>query len=306
MWGYKAFSKDLCSQGRHFEIGQEYTKDQGKEGFSFSSFPLSLFENYPLKDYRYCFIHPQGEIGSNNDILICNKMTIYDELSISDIADKALIQMSQDLCWDKTEILNEKEYGVASTTSSHEISSSLGDFSLASSQDYRSIAANTGNKAISNGISHHSAAITTGSRSIALSLGFSSIAGNTGSSSMAITKWFDSVAVNTGNTGVALAAADSSLAITKGIHSVAEVTAARSIALASGHNSGASSQGNQSIAVSLGTDARARGKIGNWLIIAEWKDDELTIQSIKVDNELIKEDTWYYLENGIFKEVEQP
>ena len=50
----------------------------------------------------------------------------------------------------------------------------------------------------------------------------------------------------------------------------------------------------------------AKGKIGNWIVLAEIDDvsDEIiNIKSVKIDGEKIKEDTYYELENGEFVEV---
>ena len=50
----------------------------------------------------------------------------------------------------------------------------------------------------------------------------------------------------------------------------------------------------------------AKGKIGNWIVLAEYDDvnDEIIdIKSVKIDGEKIKEDTYYELKNGEFVEV---
>ena len=57
----------------------------------------------------------------------------------------------------------------------------------------------------------------------------------------------------------------------------------------------------------MGIDGQAAGKIGTWLVLAEWVekgwDYELKeVKTVKVDGKKIKEDTYYSLEDGKFVE----
>ena len=59
----------------------------------------------------------------------------------------------------------------------------------------------------------------------------------------------------------------------------------------------------------LGIYGKAKASLGGWIVIAEWKliNDEwhrVDLKSAKVDGERIKEDTFYKLVDGEFKEVE--
>ena len=68
--------------------------------------------------------------------------------------------------------------------------------------------------------------------------------------------------------------------------------------------------GNHSVVMAAGNDSIAKAKIGSWITLAEWDyvDDVWTpicVKTEQVDGERIKDDTFYKLVNGEFKEVEE-
>ena len=69
----------------------------------------------------------------------------------------------------------------------------------------------------------------------------------------------------------------------------------------------ASAIGKQCVAVAWGQDSRARGSVGNWLVVSERDDDGNIIDAkiVRVDGEDVKENTWYTLQNGEISEVEE-
>ncbi len=93
---------------------------------------------------------------------------------------------------------------------------------------------------------------------------------------------------------------DSSAAQTHGYYSAAQTN---------GDYSAAQTHGNDSIAVSTGIEGKAAGIIGNWIVVAEWVQDEnygwhiKNVKSAKVDGKNIKADTFYQLKNGKFVEA---
>ena len=59
-----------------------------------------------------------------------------------------------------------------------------------------------------------------------------------------------------------------------------------------------------------GNNSIAKAKKGSWITLSEWKDIDnewvpVCVKTEKVDGERIKEDTWYRLIDGEFKEVQQ-
>ena len=64
------------------------------------------------------------------------------------------------------------------------------------------------------------------------------------------------------------------------------------------------SNGEAGISVCWGPDSKAKGEIGNYLVISEWEDGRLICAKMrKVDGKHIKANTFYVLKDGKFVEV---
>lgn len=78
---------------------------------------------------------------------------------------------------------------------------------------------------------------------------------------------------------------------------------------ATGDSGAASATGEEGCACALGIDGRAMGAIGCWLTVAEWTPGKqgdwhrIDVQTVKVDGETIKTETFYKLEGGKFVEA---
>lgn len=61
--------------------------------------------------------------------------------------------------------------------------------------------------------------------------------------------------------------------------------------------------------MSAGNEGRAKGKIGSWIVLTEWKsrgnESIPTVVVKRIDGTAVKEDTWYTLKNGEFVEVKE-
>ena len=72
------------------------------------------------------------------------------------------------------------------------------------------------------------------------------------------------------------------------------------------------SSGDNSVIMCAGINSSAKAKKGSWITLAEWEYSEkkgiyvpVCVKTEQVDGERIKEDTFYLLKNGEFKEVER-
>jgi hypothetical protein len=86
-------------------------------------------------------------------------------------------------------------------------------------------------------------------------------------------------------------------------------TGNQSAATNTGYQSAAIVEGKESIALATGIESKAKGKIGCFIVLAEWKEINneyhiVDVKSAKVDGENIKEDTFYMLKDGKFVEVD--
>ena len=91
-----------------------------------------------------------------------------------------------------------------------------------------------------------------------------------------------------------------------GDRSAATNTGYRSAATNTGYRSAATVEGKESVAMAIGYGSKAKGSIGCFIVLAEWKkfEDEtyhiVDVKSAKVDGTKIKPDTFYKLVNGEF------
>jgi len=113
-------------------------------------------------------------------------------------------------------------------------------------------------------------------------------------------------AAASGESGNAAASGWRGNAAASGDRGSAAASGERGCAVSSGKYGSAEANGKQCIAVAFGEQGRARGKIGNWIVVAEYGSDGKIIEPkiAVVDGENIKQDTWYTVKNGEFVEVE--
>ena len=121
--------------------------------------------------------------------------------------------------------------------------------------------------------------------------------------------WEDDKATNTGYQSAATNTGNRSAATNTGNQSAATNTGNRSAATNTGDQSAAIVEGKESIALATGINSKAKGKIGCFIVLAEWKEINyeyhiVDVKSAKVDGENIKEDTFYTLKDGKFVEAD--
>ena len=115
----------------------------------------------------------------------------------------------------------------------------------------------------------------------------------------------------TGLRGAASATGLRGAASATGEQGAASATGEQGAASATGLQGAASATGKESVAAALGIDSKAKGALGCWIVIAEWKRDDgfnfhrKDVQCFKVDGENIKPDTWYTLKDGRPVEVDE-
>ena len=115
-----------------------------------------------------------------------------------------------------------------------------------------------------------------------------------------------SAATNTGNRSAATNTGNRSAATNTGDQSAATNTGNRSAATNTGDRSAATVEGKESVAMAIGCNSKAKGSIGCFIVLAEWKEFEdgtyhiADVKSAKVDGVKIKPDTFYKLVNGEF------
>ena len=105
--------------------------------------------------------------------------------------------------------------------------------------------------------------------------------------------------------GNAAASGDLGNAAASGERGNAAASGERGTAVATGDGGSAAVDGEQCLAVAWGKDSRAKGNVGNWIVVSEHDYDGNIIDAkiAKVDGDTIKADTWYKLVNGEIMEA---
>lgn len=152
---------------------------------------------------------------------------------------------------------------------------------------------------------YYSASVNTGYRSALVNTGYRSASVNTGDCSVSVNTGDRSASVNTGYCSASVNTGDCSVATNTSNHSASVNTGDRSASVATGYGSTSEVTGENSVALVIGRNSRAKGAIGCWLILADWRGNEIAdVQVFKVDGEKILPDTFYTLKNGQLTEVQ--
>ena len=91
---------------------------------------------------------------------------------------------------------------------------------------------------------------------------------------------------------------------TTGNRANAATTGDRANAATTGNSANAATTGENCIAAALGQNSKAKGALGNWLVVGEWEQDKdynsllVGVATARVDGKKIKPDTWYTAKNG--------
>ena len=313
---YKGFDKNFQCRGFQYEVHKSYTH-KGKiepceSGFHACEYPLSVFNYYAPAYSRFAEVEASGEIVLSGDKIACEKLKIKSELSLDSLI-KAAIKFTFDSAkWSKEKIAT-GNYGAASATGEFGAASATGERGAASATGERGAASATGFYGAASAMGYRGAASATGNQGAASATGFCGAASATGNYGAASATGFCSAASATGYQGAASATGYRGAASATGNYGAASATGEFGAASATGNQGAASATGNygaasatgkDSIACGLGYKCKAKGAKGCWLVLAERDEDGkiLTVKTACVDGKKIKENVFYVLEKGKFKE----
>ena len=118
---------------------------------------------------------------------------------------------------------------------------------------------------------------------------------------------FDRVTSTTGDSAHSATTGDSAHSATTGDSAHSATTGNSAHSATTGYSAESSVSGKNAIAASLGVKGKAKGVKGDWLVLAEYRDDG-SIKAIRVAHiggKKIKPDTFYTLKDGKFTEAGQ-
>ena len=263
---YKGFNKDMTCRDFQYEEGKEYQTEEAKackNGFHACEYPLDVFKYYSPNESVFHEVEQSGDISKDSDDskIASTKIKIGASINIAGLV-KAAIEYTTARV-DKTK-KSDENYGASSATGDYGASSATGDYGASSATGYKGASSATGDYGASSATGDYGASSATGDK------GASSATDYNGASSA------------TGNCGASSA---------------------------TGYKGASSAEDKESIAVAWGYKSKAKGVKGAYLVFADWEGNEdeyynpdsWTLKGAKmvqVDGEIIKENTWYVIENG--------
>ena len=291
--GYKAFNRGMICKGKQYEENTTYEEKGNKiceaGVMHFCENPFDVLNYYPLIDEDgnisdFADVEAIGDIYKGKDKTATNKLHIGAKLGL-----KGFIKACVDFTIEKTKVETVKadDVGISSGYSA-QIGSS-GDYAqIGSSGDYAQIGSSGYYAQI--GSSGYSAKI--GSSGDYAKIGSSGYYAQIGSSGDYAQIGSSGYSAKIGSSG-----------------DYAQIGS-------SGDYAKITSEGNNSVVMAAGCNSIAKAKIGSWITLAEWiRTDKANdsgnyiwipkcVKTEYVDGERIKEDIFYKLVDGEFKEVE--
>ena len=299
--GYKAFNKGMICRGKQYEENTTY-EESGNEiceagVMHFCENPFDVLNYYPLVDENgdisdFAGVEAVGDIYKREDKIATNKLHIGAKLGL-----KGFIKACVDFTIEKARVESGKDNETDSSGDFAKIGSS-GDFAkIGSSGDFAKIGSSGNSAKI--GSSGNSAQI--GSSGDYAQIGSSGNSAQIGSSGdyAQIGSSGDFAKIGSSGDFAQIGSSGNSAQIGS-----------------SGDFAKIISEGKNSVIMAASYNSIVKAKIGSWITLAEWIRHDKTddsgnyiwipkcVKTEYVDGERIKEDTFYKLVDGEFKEVE--
>ena len=309
--GYKAFDKDLKCRDFQYEIGGEYTEEGDIKccdtGFHFCNNPFDVLDYYPLIDddgefSRFAKVEGSGRIDKKENKVCVSNIKVIEELKLEDFINNG-VEFIQNQTKDLADCESDDSGNYAQIGSS-------GYYAKIGSSGYSAKIGSSGDSA-KIGSSGDSAKI--GSSGNYAQIGSSGYYAKIGSSG-----YYAKIG-SSGNYAQIGSSGDSAQIGSSGYYAkigssgyYAKIGSSGDSAQigSSGNYAQIKSSGNYSVVMCAGYDSKARAKKGSWITLAEWKYDSeknryipICVKTEQVDGEIIKEDTFYMLQDGKFVEV---
>ena len=269
MKGYKGFNKDLTCRGKQYAentVFEEETAEICESGMHFCENPFDVLDYY-------------GFVNNN-----------------AEINDFAEVEALDGCKTDDNKKYTTKKLKIGAKIGISGLIKAFVDFTLAKVKT-EDTSTNTGN---------WSAATNTGDCSASTNTGYCSASTNTGNRSAATNTGDYSASTNTGNCSASTNTGYCSASTNTGNRSAATNTGDCSASTNTGNRSASSVEGKNSFAIVTGINSKAKGKLGCYIAVAEWKQKDngeyklINFKSHKVDGKTIKEDVYYTLKDGKF------
>ena len=299
---YKGFDKNMKCRGFQYEVGKEYEMDGDIEccerGFHACESPMEVWDYYDMLTSRFAEVEQSGKIDKGDcSTKVCSShIKIKAELKLADI-----IRLGIEWIKDVTSPLKVKSTGKINDNGgdSAQIGSSGYYAKIGSSGDYAKIGS-SGDSAQIGSSGDYAQIGSSGDSAQIGSSGYYAKIGSSGYYAQIGSSGYYAQIGSSGDYAQIGSSGDSAKIGSSGDY--AKIGS-------SGYSAKIYSTGDSSVIMCAGKDSIAKAKIGSWITLSEWKQNEDGIYIPKcvktecVDGERIKADTWYRLEDGEFKEV---
>ena len=314
---YKAFNPDFTCKGKQYEENTTY-EENGNEiceagVMHYCENPFDVLDYYPLVNENgeiseFAEVEPLGKVFKRENKCATNKLHIKAKLGL-----KGFIKACIDFTLEKTiEDSIENDNG----NNSVQIGSS-GDYAQIGSSGYSAQIGSSG-YSVQIGSSGNYAKIGSSGNSVQIgSSGYSAQIGSSGNYAKIGSSGYSAQIGSSGNYAK-IGSSGNYAKIGSSGNSVQIGSSGYSAQIgSSGNYAQITSKGKHSVVMAAGYQSRAKAKKGSWITLAEWvrTDDEdekgfciwipKCVKTEYVDGERIKEDTFYKLVDGEFKEVEE-
>lgn len=336
---YKGFDHRLKCRGFQYNVGETY-EQEGKiecchNGFHACTNPIDVLNYYEM-DYknRFCMVEQYGEIDSSQSDTktSSSKIKIKAEIGAIGLFKAYILQMKEMLNPFKL-IMEAKENispsdtqkssydncnSITSTTNQAKIGTTVYNARITLS-GYGSNVGSSGKRTI---------IATSGTSAKILSSGDNGIISSSGAFNHICSSGDDTVIASSGTKEIIASSGKSTRIATSGlaakIGSSGDYTSIATSGfddriVSSGNSSRMATTANLSQVESLGDDSvilcgghnsLAKAKVGSWITLSEWEYSEKKgynipkcVKTEYVDGKRIKGDTWYWLKDGEFKEI---
>ena len=149
--------------------------------------------------------------------------------------------------------------------------------------------------------------VDSGNYSQVATSGDNSQVATSGNYSQVATSGYNSKVATSGYNSKVATSGDNSQVATSGNYSKVATSGNYSQVATSGDSSKVAIDGKYSVGMCAGINSKIKGKLGNWITLAEWKYNmgeyiPVCVKSAQIDGKNLKEDTYYKLKDGEFKE----
>lgn len=314
---YKAFEKNMVCRGKKYEAGKEYEEEGGeichKGMMHFCETPFDTLDYYPLVDKNgefseFAEVEPLDEVEKKDDKRASRKIRIGAKLSFQEFIYAGVNNIIEQTGCDQYKIessSNKAKIGssrdwelIGSSRNNAQIGISGIGTQIGSSGDWVKIGSSGhGEKIGSSGddaqIGSSGGGSRIGSSGINAQIGSSGNRANIGSSGgwARIGSSGDDAQIGSSGDGARIGSYGNRARIGS-----------------SGDGARIRMTGARSIAAAVGAECAISGKKGDWIVLAEWKQDEegqfypACVKTGMIDGETLKEDTMYTLKDGEFVE----